>query len=740
MRNIGILLIIFILFSTTRGAFAQGIIRVLDKQSGQGLPFANLCFETISGKTKTYATTGTDGTLVNPVKERTVLAVSYVGYAAVLDTIQSGESVTVRMDISSNQVDEVIVTGQFKAQVADKSVYKVDVIGADRIQAKAANNLGELLMSDLSFRTSQSSALGTGISMQGLSGEHIKILIDGVPVIGRQDGMIDLGQLSLADVDHIETIKGPMSVVYGSNAMAGAINIITKKDARGRSGIDASAYYESVGVYNADLALRQKVKNNSLILNGSRHFFGGYSPVDLGRFQLWKPKLQYDASGDWIWSSGSWKTRLNESWFREEVRDKGMLMAPYFVNAIDNYYYTTRSTTRTELSKDFDSRSGLELTAAWSFYQKVKKTVNKDLVNLVETPAASSLQDTTIFHNFMSRPVFHSSIGENLEYQTGLDINYDDVVGKRIDGKKSIGDYAGFLSVQWSPLKNLTLQPGMRLIYNTKFDAPLVYSLSIHAQPLSELTMRATVGRGYRSPSIKELYLNFQDINHNVTGNPDLQAESSWNYNVSGNVSHEFGETSLSGELSLFHNRMMNKIDFVYKKEDPTWAKYVNIPGLSKTQGAEATFSLALHPRFRFNAGVALTGRSKILNPDSYYYYTDYSSDWSYHNLKYNFVLAMFYKYTGKMYTARGSFDVDNSLTDVTESYQDGYQTIDVTLSRPFFRNQLTLSLGGKNLLNVKNVFSTGGGDGAHSGGSGDLPAGWGRTFFVKAAWKFIRY
>lgn len=102
----------------------------------------------------------------------------------------------------------------------------------------------------MNVRLSQDGALGTGMSLQGLSGENVKILIDGVPVIGRLNGVIDLTQVNLQQAKQVEVIEGPMSVIYGSNALAGVINIIPKDNTGNRSSANASAYTESVGVYN----------------------------------------------------------------------------------------------------------------------------------------------------------------------------------------------------------------------------------------------------------------------------------------------------------------------------------------------------------------------------------------------------------------------------------------------------------------------------------------------------------
>ena len=83
----------------------------------------------------------------------------------------------------------------------------------------------------------QDPALGSSLKIKGLSGNNVKILIDGVPVIGRMGGNIDLSQLNLYNIDHIEMVEGPMSVMYGSDALAGAINIITKENRNSNFGL-----------------------------------------------------------------------------------------------------------------------------------------------------------------------------------------------------------------------------------------------------------------------------------------------------------------------------------------------------------------------------------------------------------------------------------------------------------------------------------------------------------------------
>ena len=98
-----------------------------------------------------------------------------------------------------------------------------------------------------------------------------------MPVIGRMNGNIDISQLNLYNVDHIEVIEGPMSVIYGSNALAGVINIITKENKNTRLSAFGKGYIESVGIYNFDLGASWKKKDHVFSLSGGRNFFDGYT-------------------------------------------------------------------------------------------------------------------------------------------------------------------------------------------------------------------------------------------------------------------------------------------------------------------------------------------------------------------------------------------------------------------------------------------------------------------------------
>ena len=85
--------------------------------------------------------------------------------------------------------------------------------------------------------------------------ETPQILVDGIPVIGRTNGNIDISQLSLTNIERVEIVKGPMSTLYGTDALGGVINLISAKDTENKFSANGIGTYESVGRYNFDLGI-----------------------------------------------------------------------------------------------------------------------------------------------------------------------------------------------------------------------------------------------------------------------------------------------------------------------------------------------------------------------------------------------------------------------------------------------------------------------------------------------------
>ncbi len=661
-----------------------------------------------------------------------------MGFKPFSDTITKTGTYIVNLTPEYYQLDQVVVTGQFMAQPVDKSVYKVDVIDRRTINLRAANNLGDLIQNELRFQYNTRGILGDFLRIRGLTGEQVKILIDGMPVAGRLADRLELGQLNLYNVDHIEYIEGPMSVIYGSNALAGAINIITAEYPRKKMLAEADAYYETVGIYNVNAFASRKFGNHVVSINAARNFHAGWGPVDTSRYKIWKPKLQYIAGGSYSYRHKQLKLKLQSDFLTEELRDLDSLsLENLYEKTLDAYHFTTRWNSNLSLINQFHYDFNLNLLIGYSYYKKRKITYLNDLVNLEKKPVENpDLHDTTLFHQVSARGFVSNITRKSFEYQTGFDASYETASGKRTRGNQHILDAALFMNFIFKPFESLSVQPGARYIYNSKYKAPLIYAFNLKFNP-GRFTLRTSYARGFRAPSLKQLYLEFVDNIHAVYGNPELKPEIGNSYDISAEYNFKSGKQA--GEISVlaYYNSIRDAIQLVIDTLHFGWATYLNIPGNNlKTKGIESSLNYHLFPRLTLGLGVNLTGRNVIDDPARFVYSTDYVSSVKYHSPRYNYEVAAFYKYNDDYLDFAGNFNPEGGLDGIAQRYVSHYHMLDVTFSKTFPEMDFTVTTGIKNLFNVTLVDSFGSLN-FHGSDSQSTPAGYGRTYFIKLQYRF---
>ncbi|MDO9510968.1 MAG: TonB-dependent receptor [Bacteroidales bacterium] len=733
-------LTIFLLAGPSIVKAQPGRLKILDAITKQPVVFAHVCYESITNTKQKHSLTDASGFADNPCTEPCVVAISYVGYKTLFDTITKAQSKTLLLQPTVLNIDEIVITAQYTPERADKSIYNIKVMNTKQIEYKAATNLSDVMRSELNVRTSQDGVLGSSISLQGLSGENVKLLIDGIPVIGRMNGNIDFSQINLNNVSHIEVIEGPMSVVYGSNALAGVINVITKENKNTRLTSSINSYTESVGVYNVDGGVSVKKNKNIYAFDAGRNFFGGYSDPDTLRSKQWKPKRQVFANASHIYSHDKLKIKTSGQFFNELLLSKGNLIPPYFEKAFDNYFYTNRAGLRSDIATPLGNDRYFNALLSWSWFERRKQTYFKDLTTLDEILTTNSDdQDTSTFNAYTGRFTYSKSIPDHwLNYQTGLDLNHETGSGKRITGThQEIGDYAAFMSIRVEPVPQLSLQPGIRWSYNTRYSAPLVYSFNAKWSIAENYTIRGSYSKGFRAPSLKELYLLFVDVNHNIRGNEDLEAEHSNNYNLSGHYAREYGKHFTGFDISGFYNNIKNIITLA--NVNSNLYTYINLDQFTSV-GVQANLVYKFYPGLSLKTGVAYTGRKSYQIDQNQsnlkmLYSNDFIFEASYFFPKKDFTASAFYKYTGKL--PRYTIDEEGKLS---ESFIGGYHGLDISLMKRFFQNKLSLSVGAKNLFDVKTVDAAGGTGVAHSGGGGAVPVGWGRSYFVKISVQLSKF
>jgi outer membrane receptor for ferrienterochelin and colicins len=299
-----------------------------------------------------------------------------------------------------------------------------------------------------------------------------------------------------------------------------------------------------------------------------------------------------------------------------------------------------------------------------------------------------------------------------------------------------ITDLSGFINLLYRPIKEFSFQPGIRVMYNSNYKAPLVYGMSLKYS-LPAFNLRASYAKGFRAPSLKQLYLQFIDNNHEIYGNPGLQAETADNASLSLGYNFTKDRHAIDLELGMFYNSIHNAIQLAISTDRPGWGMYFNVPGSNYiTQGVEARIKYRFSPGLTLGTGIITTGRQKLDSSGEYAWSTDFVSSMSYIFARPKVQAALFYKYSDEYLEFAGNYNADGQLAGIAQQFIAGYHTLDLTLSKSFYRDRFSVSAGARNIFDVTLVNSLGT-VAIHGSNNGEALAGYGRTFFLKLGYRF---
>ena len=653
-------------------------------------------------------------------------------------------------DIKS--LGEVVVTGQYHPQSLKNSVYQIRVIGSEKIKQSGAVNVQQVLNTELGFRFSNDNSLGIAdVQLNGMSGRNVKILLDGVPLLDRFDQRVSLSQVDINTIDRIEVVEGPLSVSYGSDAMAGVINLITKKSVSNNLSISARAQEETAGdeyypfsyegVHTQNLNIGYGENNWNFSAGGSHIDFDGFGGDAYERGKTWLPKEQWLGNGKVGYRNNNFNIYYRLDAVKEIIKDRNTinidLDAP-FARATDQKYRTDKF--MHQLQGGYRFNTNLELTSmlAYTDYKRSTETVNKDFVahtSILGTDAGQ--QDVSKMNSFAFKNTLQYVISQKFSMQPGIDINHEKASGARITGEPSIDDYAFFTSAEYKPTAKINIRPGIRFEHNSKYDAPgAIPSINTKFVLSKTLDLRAAYGYGFRAPVLRELFFVFKDANHDLVGNPNLKAETSNSYNISLTwTAPGAKQIKFSSVLGGFYNAFRDQIELLQIGTTSQYT-YFNITRTNTT-------GISLENRVGYKNLEASVGFNYIGYEEKY---DDniYKSDnknvlWTpeintnlvYKLPKLKTSVGLFYKFTGKK--PAFSYETIGTQSGYYLTKTGSYNLADLTVTTAVHK-YFSVSAGIKNIFDVTDVKSNTlvSSASAHST-SGAQSLGYGRSYFLGA-------
>lgn len=642
-------------------------------------------------------------------------------------------------------LDAIVVTGQFEPQSLKKSVYQVRTISRERIQMRAPVNVQSVLSTELGIRFTNDLTLGTAdISLMGMSGQNVKILLDGVPLLDRGATRESLNQIDVNTIERIEIVEGPMSVVYGTDALAGVINIITRKFDEARLSIGAKVQEETMGseysafanagVHNENLSVNWQGKKwnagGSLTRNNSGGYLEGYFVGD--EVAQWHPKDQWLAMGTWGFRKNGFQIGYKLNYLDETIKSLGTAN-PATLMATDQDYISRRYNQQVQTEWQLTDRLNFNGVVSYQDYSRRTRTTTVNVASgdrRLSTETGS--QSEAKFNTGLLRGLLAWKLSEQVSFQPGFDINLTEGSGDRIDATRRINDYALFVSAELKPWPEVSVRPGVRFIHNSVYEAPpVIPSLNTRFALSKTVDLRLAYARGFRAPSLRELYFYFFDASHSIKGNPDLKAEHSNSFSASlAWQAYASPRLKINSTLGGFYNVFEDLIDTGMDPSNPQVTTYVNIYRY-KTTGGTLENNLAWR-KLSATFGMSYIGYYNQLSEDDQtlpdmLWTPEVNATAAYRFEKIGASVSLFYKYTGKRVNYEVVTEGNEQVTNLAR--RAGFQLADVSVSKKI-TSHIDLAGGVRNLFDVTDINNSSMASGAHTTGQ-SVPVAYGRSYFL---------
>lgn len=487
-------------------------------------------------------------------KKQTLLAAAVIGtlsasYAEAAET----ETITTR---------DVVVTASRTEQEIKETPAAVEVITKDDIEKMGAENLAQALQLATGINVLENGMVGNQSSLRGMNTNQTLILIDGRRVrtenTSETQNYYELQRVNMDNVERVEIVRGAVSSLYGSEALGGVINIITKKPgtAGGSVSADWTSRQKDLG-FRYDLGkqgkwawsvngkvsdIRQRMNGVASNQYGKKYFFG----LD-GRMDVDKNK-KLDFFVDY----------LNEDLYMIDSATAG------------TDYDHQRVSTGVKYSGK-DKQGDYEMQFYYTYFDKDQRTRNRT------TSALTSFDDMT-FNSYVADGKRTFYLGDKHILTVGGEYRQEDYESSRIkDGtgttvtlegvtntmsKVSMDYGALYLQDEYMVNKNWLLIPSLRWDHNSKFGDEVTGKLGTTYKFSKNARFKANVGTAYRAPTASELYFNWKHtptafVTVNITGNPNLKPEKALNFDLG--IEGEYKNTS--GKITYFHNKVDDLIN-----------------------------------------------------------------------------------------------------------------------------------------------------------------------------------
>lgn len=538
--------------------------------NGNPLPGATVMIQGTSRGTTTD--TNGDFRLIGKGGQRT-FQIRYTGFTPV-DTSLYWRPGTRPLHISMKEnsfgMDEVVVTGTRTPKALTDSPVITRVITASEIHKDSPQSLMDVLETELpGIEFTRTEGVTNSVTFQGLSANYLLFLVDGERMAGETSrSNPDFNRIDIDNVERIEVVKGGMSTLYGSGAVAGVINIITQS-ANKPFQARVNAQYDTEGEQKYGLNIGTKKGRFTSFTSGLARFKSAYMMHDSKLLQHYYDDGRVAASDSTLSEieiEGYKNFTIEEKLgYRFSNKLNALLKASYYNH--ERYNAGLEGTLKHDIYHDWNTvakmqyditaKSRFELTYNYDDYNKYYK-----YFKLNET----DLNYKNILHH--PKLLFITDFIPSNTVVAGIETFSEKLQTYQFsDSTHHVTRAAAYLQDDYTINNHFSLQAGLRMDHHSKYDNVNLNPKLSAMLKTSGWNFRAGYAAGFRAPTLKELYTAWDHQGmFKLIGNPNLKPEKS--HNLSASV--EYTKGVFNASVNSYYNHIYNKISTVWNAKQDT--------------------------------------------------------------------------------------------------------------------------------------------------------------------------
>ena len=641
--------------------------------------------------------------------------------------------------IKTIEMKEVMVSANKTEKPFVELTVPAKIISKKEIENSGHSRLDEIISEQVGIITVPGFGGSEGVQLQGIDPEYTLILIDGLPVIGRVAGTLDLSRISLASVEKIEIIKGASSSLYGSEALGGVINIITRKVKD--EGFKKNVYYQ-YGSYNTqDILTDISFRKNKFAVFGNinRYSSNGYDLIE-GDGQKTVEAFQNITGNLGLYYNMNKLGNLNLNYklFEEDRDGTVFITSPGIENKSETNENNISLIYQNKLSKSVDLNIDIYKT---KYLNKEQQVVPNGIINENNFDQSLSRVDVRLKH----------STSSGSYYTIGFGYDNEKLERTNISVKPEHKSQFLYFQYDWKTNNKFNLVSGIRYDSHNKYSSQLSPKVSFKYDFSEDLNLKGSFGYGYKTPDFRQLYLNFSNstsgyivlgvsvIDEVITElqnnnelmfydelfTTNLLAENSNSYNLG---LQYYVTPDIPLEINLFRNNIYNLIEtnivgrktngqtiYSYSNVNKAFTQGIEIQGswnpiktLTLDGGYQLLYAKDIEAIESFQSGTVfardrITKQSFELKSNDYFGL--YSRSRHQLNLGVSFIINQIRDNINLRFNYRGKFGLvdtnNNSFLDRYDNFIKGHVLSNISFNKVITKN-ISFQIFIKNIFNYK--------------------------------------